>query len=699
MVRRLLAALALIFLVSPLMAREVQLGELTLMVDLPPSVELGSKDPKFPVWPLWQGRDIAGYLFLTDDLVNIPGFSGTPVDLLVAMDSQGGYIDVRVVRQNEPVFVDGLGPEPLLAFLKQYKGKSIHSNIKVAVPHEQKDRQISTNTYIDGVSKASASVRIINETILSAALKVAREKLADQVPQEAPRVRADLMRRMSWQQLLDAGYVKRLRLTNRMVEAAFAGTSFADVDEDATAHPDAVFIDLYFAQVNVPSIGANLLDDDSWRRLGAKLQENDEAIIVMADGANSFTGEGFVPGSVPDRLGINQGKFPINLRNQVLDLGLRSGVPAFSQAEIYRIDRRSGFNPAAPWQFTFRVPRSHGYFLSETASRDFVGDYALPAELFLGPDKADERPWLAVWQGQAGTLAVLALSLAGLAVVLARPGLLTRRPGRLAWPRRLFLVYALGFIGWYAQGQLSMVTVLGLVKMIRAPGDLSFLLYDPISLLLWVYVLAAVAVWGRGAFCGWLCPFGALQELVAQAAAMVRLRPVRLSDTLQRRLARLRYAVLGALVVGTLIAPHWAERLAEVEPFKTAITLGFQRHWPYVAYAVALVLGGAVIYKGFCRFLCPLGALLSLPATLRHHAWLPRRAECGTACQICRRHCEYGAISPSGGAIRYADCVQCLDCVAILHDPARCVPLRLQQQGKSLRRPRPSTIAPSGADR
>jgi polyferredoxin len=122
-----------------------------------------------------------------------------------------------------------------------------------------------------------------------------------------------------------------------------------------------------------------------------------------------------------------------------------------------------------------------------------------------------------------------------------------------------------------------------------------------------------------------------------------------------------------------------AERLVEVEPFKTAITVGFDRAWPFVLYALGLLALGAVYYKFFCRYLCPLGAAMVIGGKLRLLDWLPRRAECGQPCQTCRHRCAYDAIDRNG-SIRYNDCFQCLDCVGIYHDEARCAPLLLYRR-------------------
>ena len=42
---------------------------------------------------------------------------------------------------------------------------------------------------------------------------------------------------------------------------------------------------------------------------------------------------------------------------------------------------------------------------------------------------------------------------------------------------------------------------------------------------------------------------------------------------------------------------------SEVEPFKTAITLKFDRAWPYAVYALLLLVAGLFMERFFCRFI------------------------------------------------------------------------------------------------
>ena len=129
---------------------------------------VGEKDAELPVWPLFRqnatATELVGYAFESIDFAPVPGFSGVPLDLLVALDPKGNFIDVQVLSQHEPVFLDGLGVAPLFKFLEQYRGLSLKQNI--AIDGKREHGNDAGNAHIDGVAKATASVRIINQSVL-----------------------------------------------------------------------------------------------------------------------------------------------------------------------------------------------------------------------------------------------------------------------------------------------------------------------------------------------------------------------------------------------------------------------------------------------------------------------------------------------------------------------------------------------------
>jgi polyferredoxin len=165
-----------------------------------------------------------------------------------------------------------------------------------------------------------------------------------------------------------------------------------------------------------------------------------------------------------------------------------------------------------------------------------------------------------------------------------------------------------------------------------------------------------------------------MQDLVSQLTRKLGIRPARVSVSLDRQLKRLKYAVLALIVVSAFLSVTWTDRLVEVEPFKTSITLNFVRAWPFVLWAVSMVALSAFVYKGYCRYLCPLGAGMGVLGRLRRWDWIARRTECGQPCQRCRSDCAYQAIEKSG-KVDYDECFQCLDCVVIYESDTLCVPV------------------------
>ena len=119
-------------------------------------------------------------------------------------------------------------------------------------------------------------------------------------------------------------------------------------------------------------------------------------------------------------------------------------------------------------------------------------------------------------------------------------------------------------------------------------------LLDPLVFIQWFAVAAALIFWGRGAYCGWLCPFGALQELTNRIARYFKVPQWELPWGLHERLWPLKYMIFLGLFGVSLASISLAEQLAEIEPFKTAIILKFVRDWPFVVFAAGATAGRAV---------------------------------------------------------------------------------------------------------
>ncbi len=643
------------------------------------------------VWQLLNsGGAEAGYVFETEPMAPLPGFSGAPINLLVILDLEGRFLDVKLLSHNEPIFVSGLGQAPFHQFFEQYRGLSISDTLVVGTPYGS-GSEGSALKYLDGVTKATASVRIAHESVLAATLKVAREKMGGVSSGPPAFPDPDYEEALDWQALLSSDQVTRKTVLNSEIDAKFADTIWADDDPEARDDPDGVYLDLWIVDLGPKSIARAVLSEDSYAELQEfmEISTTDEPVLVVETARHGLITDDFIRNTTPNLISAEQGGFPIAFRDSDLYVELHPDLPDSlheGTALILRTDRRLGFDPTSEWILKLDAQRSHGMFQPEIGSVTFNIPHVTDARFFIKPELiTPSPPWVDALRNRASDLIILALFLAGLV------GLLGLRLNRLAGHRHFtpirlgILAFVTGFIGWWGQGQLSIATPLGVARTAFEGGSYAFLLYDPFSLAIWGVTILGLVLWGRGLFCGWLCPFGALQEFAHHIALVLRIPQIQPSAQWDKRLKGLKYVVLAGLVALLLSAPAQLDKAIEVEPFKTAITTFFIREWYYVAYAAGLLLLSMVVFKGFCRYVCPLGAVLAIGGLIRARKWIDRRPACGSPCQLCKVKCKYGAIEKSG-EIAYSECFQCLDCVTIHDDAKQCVPLIIEaRRGRRLK--------------
>ena len=287
----------------------------------------------------------------------------------------------------------------------------------------------------------------------------------------------------------------------------------------------------------------------------------------------------------------------------------------------------------------------------------------------------DDAPiWISVWKDKVFQIIILLLGLTVLMVILFMQDWLAQHPTFLTRLRTGYLIYTVFFIGWYSLAQISIVNVLSFIGSFMQGFSWDSYLIDPMIFLLWGFVAVTILFWGRGVYCGWLCPFGAMQELIFRIAERFKCPTFEFSEVIHERLWAIKYIILLVLFAVSMQSLVVAEQLAEVEPFKTAVTLHFVRDWSYILYAAALLVISAFNRKFYCRYICPLGAALTFPSKFRIFEWLRRYKECGRPCQVCRNECEVRAIR-STGEINANECHYCLDCQVTYYNSHKCPPL------------------------
>ncbi|MDV7143281.1 4Fe-4S binding protein [Tropicimonas sp. TH_r6] len=632
-----------------------------------------------PVAPLLKGTETLAWAFLTSDFVGTTGYSGKPIHVVAAIDADAVLTGVQLVKHSEPIVLIGIPDRKVKALTQSYAGLDLKAEVvEYGSAHD-----------LDIISGATVTIMVIDDSIVRGGIKVARALGLGGLAQEetGPRRELDLSitDTADWATLSGDGSIRRLTLDVGQINAAFEATDDPRaIKRPEKGAPDDTFIDMHAALVSVPSIGRSLLGDNEYANLTDWLEEGEHAILVLGRGAYSFKGSGYVRGGIFDRIQLIQGdgsvRFFDKQHRRLGDLAAAGG-PSFKELDLFRIPADVEFDPAEPFRLQLLVQRSVGAL--ERVFLTFDLGYKLP-ERFLLPlqapkilDSAEDEAaakaalWQRIWRDKTVEIAVLGGMLAVLTATFFFQFQATANARVFYWFRIGYLTMTLVFIGWYANAQLSVVNLMALAGQMREGFSWDAFLMDPLVFIQWFAVAAALLFWGRGAYCGWLCPFGALQELTNQVARFFKVPQWTLPWGLHERLWPLKYMIFLGLFGVSLGSIPMAEKLAEVEPFKTAIILKFVRDWPFVVFAVGLLVAGLFVERFYCRYLCPLGGALAIPARMRMFDWLRRYKECGAPCQTCANECPVQAIHPTG-EINPNECVDCLHCQVLYQSETKC---------------------------
>ncbi|BBE74430.1 NosR/NirI family protein [Oharaeibacter diazotrophicus] len=673
---------------APVVAAEPLVGHFLDRVaptDLVPGADaFGPVDADATV-PALKGGETIGRVFLTSDFVPTTGYSGKPIHVLVGVSPQAVITGVRLVKHSEPIVLVGIPEAKIRAVTEKYAGL----DLKKAATTDGGGHDLEV------VSGATVTVMVIDDTILRASLKVARMlKLpgvgADVAPAAAKRLDPAVDAVSDWTTLAGDGSLRRFTLDVGTVNRAFADLK----DPRGAGRPEAgaetdAFVDVWVGLVSQPSIGRTLLGEAEYATLGRMLRPGDAAVLVAGAGRWSFKGSGYVRGGIFDRIQLIQGETSHRFRDKEHRRVVRlaaADAPAFADVDIFVVPKDAGFDPARPWRMQFLVQRPVGPIEKLFLTYDL--DYSMPARYLAdapaapAAEAAPSDPpaeaiaardalWLRIWQAKKADVAILGVALAALTGIFFFQTFATRNARVFAAIRTGFLIFTLVFVGWHANAQLSVVNVLAVLQAFVSGFRWETFLMDPPIFVLWFAVAAALLFWARGAYCGWLCPFGALQELSNKVARLLRVPQVKLPWGLHERLWPVKYMIFLGLLGLSFYGLDVAERFAEIEPFKTAIILKFDRPWPYVLFALATLAPGLFVERFYCRYVCPLGGGLAIPARLHMFRWLKRYSECGHPCQVCAKDCPVEAIHPTG-EINPNECISCLNCQVLYQSTEKC---------------------------
>ena len=193
------------------------------------------------------------------------------------------------------------------------------------------------------------------------------------------------------------------------------------------------------------------------------------------------------------------------------------------------------------------------------------------------------------------------------------------------------------------------------------------------SLYVLGFLLAFSVLFGR-LICGFLCPFGFLQELIYK----IKTKKIKVKEKIDSKLRYLKYVILLVFVIILPIfltgdygisSPYFCKWICPVGTLEAGIPLvlgnedlqlliGWLFSWKVFILVVVLVMS-LFIHRFFCKYMCPLGALYGLFNKIGFYKLSIDQEKC-TNCKACHRACMMNVkVTENPNS---AECIRCGDC-------------------------------------
>jgi Polyferredoxin len=174
-------------------------------------------------------------------------------------------------------------------------------------------------------------------------------------------------------------------------------------------------------------------------------------------------------------------------------------------------------------------------------------------------------------------------------------------------------------------------------------------------------LLGAIIIMGP-VFCGWICPFGTLQDILAKLGSKLGIKKYVMPAKLKKVLAFFRYILL---LITILITADFIFNILSLDPRANFIALLGGRTLTVTGWIIIFIFLGSSMFfeRPFCNYLCIEGAKFGLLSSARPFTIIRNKETC-VGCNRCNRACPMNIDVSSYGQVRSLQCINCMECVA-----------------------------------
>lgn len=186
---------------------------------------------------------------------------------------------------------------------------------------------------------------------------------------------------------------------------------------------------------------------------------------------------------------------------------------------------------------------------------------------------------------------------------------------------------------------------------------------DSVGQKIWLSILL-VGVF----FCGWICPFGALQDWIEWTAQKINIPRFKIPTKYQQYIQLSRYLLYGLSTINIVFY------FLNVHFFFSHNLMGGLWDWMNGSVMIAFLLASLFIDRPFCNYFCAKGASLGIWSVLRPFGIVRDESKC-THCRLCDKSCPMNISVESTDFVRHPNCLNCMQCLC--HCPQNCIKFKL----------------------
>ena len=686
-----------------LVTKEIDINNLTikkyLSIDLVKSIfdeatSFGEIDEATFSVPIYKNEKEIGFLFETFDVTRGLGYSRRPFNLAVGVDNNAIIRNVKLLKHVEPIAILGRTDQDFINYLERYKGVTLKSGISLTleltgadiagdnVAMRETAGEVDSLTQIEGVSRTTTSSLLFMDAIMRGARKIARQKGIILDNNDLGNfIDLEVYKQQDWKELIKDKSISIESISIKTLQKYFENYNLDAPRSIRFKGGDELFVNIYIANVSPAGIGVNILGRRWFDQYISAGRNVDDQVYYIA-----FEGDNWI--SIEDRIGkiienknliLKQGSREISVDTKLfkeLPFNHAKNSPNISGQGLIYISSKYKLNPQMPINLIYKINSK----VEKSVSINTL--YQLPKYYYLNKFKEvsnainkQTNTVNNIWKNNYLNILLFFITISLCSLILIFNNIITKNRKKFFVIRVVFLSWIVVWLGWIIGGQLSIIHLVNLIKFgVNFGGDITTFLIEPVILLLGITTILSLFIWGRALFCGWLCPFGALQELIAIISRNIGIKQIVLPQKIDKKLRYVKYFLLMIIIFGTLLQVNFINYFYNIEPFKTAITLRFIAPYKVVIWAAFLLLVNLYIERAYCRYLCPLGGGLAILGKVRFIKFLKRKKECGNPCKACNQVCPTGAIQNTGN-IDMNECLGCLDCQVMYNDYSSCPPL------------------------